>query len=146
MNSCTPPKTFELFLEKRQLRLNRFNDNYNKLVDKIAAGNADSEVFNGEVISLLKTLNDDNVSAIPTIEYEKDTLEKYRASNKKKATLLRKKMREMKNNNSGSLVSKHSFESENEKKRELSIKYSFILVSILLLVFVSIGLILFEKK
>ena len=73
MNSCTPPKTFELFLEKRQLRLNRFNDDYNKIVNKIEAGNAENEELNMEVVSLLKTLNDDNVSAIPTIEYERDT-------------------------------------------------------------------------
>lgn len=146
MNSCTPPKTFELFLEKRQLRLNRFNDDYNKLVNKIAAGNAESEELNLEVVSLLKTLNDDNVSAIPTIEYEKNTLDKYRASNKEKATLLRRKMREMKNNNSGSLVSKHSFESESEKNRQLSIKYSFIIVSTLLLAIISIGLLVFVKN
>lgn len=146
MNSCTPPKTFELFLEKRQLRLNRFNDDYNKLVNKIEAGNAESEELNLEVVSLLKTLNDDNVSAIPTIEYEKNTLDKYRASNKEKATLLRRKMREMKENNSGALVSKKSFESESEKHRELSIKYSFIVVSILLLALVSIGLLVFVKN
>lgn len=146
MNSCTPPKTFELFLEKRQLRLNRFNDDYNKLVNKIEAGNAESEELNMEVVSLLKTLNDDNVSAIPTIEYEKNTLDKYRASNKEKATLLRRKMREMKENNSGALVSKQSFESESEKHRELSIKYSFIIVSILLLALVSIGLLVFVKN
>lgn len=146
MNSCTPPKTFELFLEKRQLRLNRFNDDYNKIVNKIEAGNAENEELNMEVVSLLKTLNDDNVSAIPTIEYEKNTLDKYRASNKEKATLLRRKMREMKEKNSGALVSEQSFESESEKHRELSIKYSFIIVSILLLALVSIGLLVFVKN
>lgn len=143
MNSCTPPKTFDIYLKQRQLRLNRFNENYNKLVDNISAGNQDSEELNGRVISLLKTLNEDNISAIPNIEYEKNTIEKYRASNKEKATNLRRKMREMKNKNSGALVSKQSFESEREKKSELSIKYSFILVSILLLVLVSLGLLMF---
>ena len=84
MIQCTPPKSFELYLKSRELKLNRFNENYKKLTDKLLADSNSNENINNEIIVLFKNLNEDNETSIPSIKYEKDTLEQYRKSTKRK--------------------------------------------------------------
>jgi len=103
-NSCTPPKSFDVFLERRQLTLNRHNDNYNKIVEKLVGGNLNNVPLNNEVLVLFNEINNDNVSVVPNIEYELNTLEKYRKSTQEKTNTLKKVHRKLKNNNSSALV------------------------------------------
>lgn len=145
-SSCTPPKSFELYLKSRELKLNRFNENYKKLTDKLLADSNSNENINNEIIVLFKNLNEDNETAIPSIKYEKDTLEQYRKSTKEKSKMLKDKLHDLKADNSGALTTKDSLEVNINKNRELSIKYSFIVISILVLILVSIGLLVFTKK
>ena len=77
-NSCTPPKSFDVFLERRQLTLNRYRDNYNKLTEKMCVDNLNNVPLNNEVMALFRDLNRDNETVVPAIEYELNTLDEYR--------------------------------------------------------------------
>ena len=145
-NSCTPPKSFDVFLERRQLTLNRHNDNYNKIVEKLVEGNLNNVPLNNEVLVLFNEINNDNVSVVPNIEYELNTLEKYRKSTQEKTNTLKKVHRKLKNNNSSALVASDKLKTNIEKNKELSIKYSFLIISILLLFFASVGILVFVNK
>jgi hypothetical protein len=145
-NSCTPPKSFDVFLERRQLTLNRHNDNYNKIVEKLVGGNLNNVPLNNEVLVLFNEINNDNVSVVPNIEYELNTLEKYRKSTQEKTNTLKKVHRKLKNNNSSALVASDKLKTNIEKNKELSIKYSFLIISILLLFFASVGILVFVNK
>jgi hypothetical protein len=145
-NSCTPPKSFDVFLERRQLTLNRHNDNYNKIVEKLVGGNLNNVPLNNEVLVLFNEINNDNVSVVPNIEYELNTLEKYRKSTQEKTNTLKKVHRKLKNNNSSALVASDKLKTNIEKNKELSIKYSFLMISILLLFFASVGILVFVNK
>jgi len=143
---CTPPKTFELYLQKRELKLNRFKDNYSNLVQKLISGNSNNVKLNEDVLNLFREIYNDNINVIPTIEYERDTIAKYKKDKLERSNRLRDKLSKLKKNNSGSLVIKSSLESNVDKRHELSIKYSFIVISILVLVVASIALLVFNKK
>ncbi len=39
MTTSSPPKSFDVFLNRRQLTLNRFEDNYSKLVTQLVESN-----------------------------------------------------------------------------------------------------------
>lgn len=143
---CTPPETFELYLQKRELKLNRFKDNYSNLVQKLISGNSNNVKLNEDVLNLFREIYNDNINVIPTIEYERDTIAKYKKDKLERSNRLRDKLSKLKKNNSGSLVIKSSLESNVDKRHELSIKYSFIVISILVLVVASIALLVFNKK
>ena len=102
--SCSPPKSFDVFLERRQLTLNRFEDNYGKIVEELVASNLNNIPLNNQIIDLFKELNEDNVSVVPNIEYELNTLEEYRKTAKEKNETLKKINRRLKRNSSSALV------------------------------------------
>ena len=143
---CTPPETFELYLQKRELKLNRFKYNYSNLVQKLISLNSNNVKLNEYVLNLFREIYNDNINVIPTIEYERDTIAKYKKDKLERSNRLRDKLSKLKKNNSGSLVIKSSLESNVDKRHELSIKYSFIVISILVLVVASIALLVFNKK
>lgn len=145
-NSCTPPKSFDVFLERRQLTLNRYRDNYNKLSEKLCLGNLNNVPLNNEVIALFRDLNRDNETVVPAIEYELNTLNEYRKTTEEKGKLLKKHQRKLKSNNSNALVTQDKLTNNLDRNRELSIKYSFLIVSILVLFFASIGILIFVNK
>lgn len=145
-NSCTPPKSFDVFLERRQLTLNRYRDNYNKLTEKMCLDNLNNVPLNNEVIALFRDLNRDNETVVPAIEYELNTLNEYRKTTEEKGKLLKKHQRKLKSNNSNALVTQDKLTNNLDRNRELSVKYSFLIVSILVLFFASIGILIFVNK
>ena len=144
--SCSPPKSFDVFLNRRQLTLNRFEDNYNKVVNKLVESNLNNVPLNNEIIGLFKDINQDNMSVVPNIEYELNTLEEYRKTSKEKSNTLKKIHRKLKRNNSSALVAEKKLDNNVEKNSELSVKYSFLIVSILVLILASIGILVFVNK
>lgn len=145
-NSCTPPKSFDVFLERRQLTLNRYRDNYNKLTEKMCLDNLNNVPLNNEVIALFRELNQNNETVVPAIEYELNTLNEYRKTTEEKGKLLKKHQRKLKSDNSNALVTQDKLTNNLDINRELSIKYSFLMVSILVLFFASIGILIFVNK
>lgn len=145
-NSCTPPKSFDVFLERRQLTLNRYRDNYNKLTEKMCLDNLNNVPLNNEVIALFRDLNRDNETVVPAIEYELNTLDEYRKTTEEKGKLLKKHQRKLKSDNSNTLVTQDKLTNNLDINRELSIKYSFLIISILVLFFASIGILIFVNK
>ena len=145
-NSCTPPKSFDVFLERRQLTLNRYRDNYNKLTEKMCLDNLNNVPLNNEVIALFRDLNRDNETVVPAIEYELNTLNEYRKTTEEKGKLLKKHQRKLKSDNSNALVTQDKLTNNLDRNRELSVKYSFLIVSILVLFFASIGILIFVNK
>ena len=144
--SCSPPKSFDVFLNKRQLTLNRFEDNYSKLVTQLVESNLNNVPLNNEIIGLFKDINQDNMSVVPNIEYELNTLEEYRKASKQKSNTLKKINRKLKHNNSSALVAEKKLDNNIERNSELSIKYSFLLVSIIVLIIASVGILVFVNK
>lgn len=144
--SCSPPKSFDVFLERRQLTLNRFEDNYGKIVEELVASNLNNIPLNNQIIDLFKELNEDNVSVVPNIEYELNTLEEYRKTAKEKNETLKKINRKLKRNSSSALVVEQKLDNNIDKNSELSVKYSFLLVSILVLIVTSVGILVFVNK
>ena len=144
--SCSPPKSFDVFLNRRQLTLNRFEDNYNKLVTQLVESNLNNVPLNNEIIGLFKDINQDNMSVVPNIEYELNTLEEYRKASKQKSNTLKKINRKLKHNNSSALVAEKKLDNNIERNSELSIKYSFLLVSIIVLIIASVGILVFANK
>lgn len=144
--SCSPPKSFDVFLNRRQLTLNRFEDNYNKLVTQLVESNLNNVPLNNEIIGLFKDINQDNMSVVPNIEYELNTLEEYRKASKQKSNTLKKINRKLKHNNSSALVAEKKLDNNIERNSELSIKYSFLLVTILVLIIASVGILVFVNK
>ena len=144
--SCSPPKSFDVFLERRQLTLNRFEDNYGKIVEELVASNLNNIPLNNQIIDLFKELNEDNVSVVPNIEYELNTLEEYRKTAKEKNETLKKINRRLKRNSSSALVVEQKLDNNIDKNSELSVKYSFLLVSILVLIVTSVGILVFVNK
>jgi len=144
--SCSPPKSFDVFLNRRQLNLNRFEDNYNKVVNKLVESNLNNVPLNNEIIGLFKDINQDNMSVVPNIEYELNTLEEYRKASKQKSNTLKKINRKLKHNNSSALVAEKKLDNNIERNSELSIKYSFLLVSIIVLIIASVGILVFVNK
>jgi hypothetical protein len=144
--SCSPPKSFDVFLNRRQLTLNRFEDNYNKVVNKLVESNLNNVPLNNEIIGLFKDINQDNMSVVPNIEYELNTLEEYRKASKQKSNTLKKINRKLKHNNSSALVAEKKLDNNIERNSELSIKYSFLLVSIIVLIIASVGILVFVNK
>jgi len=144
--SCSPPKSFDVFLNRRQLTLNRFEDNYNKLVTQLVESNLNNVPLNNEIIGLFKDINQDNMSVVPNIEYELNTLEEYRKASKQKSNTLKKINRKLKHNNSSALVAEKKLDNNIERNSELSIKYSFLLVSIIVLIIASVGILVFVNK
>ena len=144
--SCSPPKSFDVFLNRRQLTLNRFEDNYNKVVNKLVESNLNNVPLNNEIIGLFKDINQDNMSVVPNIEYELNTLEEYRKTSKEKSNTLKKINRKLKRNNSSALVAEKKLDNNVEKNSELSVKYSFLIVSILVLILASVGILVFVNK
>ena len=144
--SCSPPKSFDVFLNRRQLTLNRFEDNYSKLVTQLVESNLNNVPLNNEIIGLFKDINQDNMSVVPNIEYELNTLEEYRKASKQKSNTLKKINRILKHNNSSALVAEKKLDTNIERNSELSIKYSFLLVSIIVLIIASVGILVFVNK
>ena len=144
--SCSPPKSFDVFLNRRQLTLNRFEDNYNKVVNNLVESNLNNVPLNNEIIGLFKDINQDNESVVPNIEYELNTLEEYRKTSKEKSNTLKKIHRKLKHNNSSALVAEKKLDNNVEKNSELSVKYSFLIVSILVLILASVGILVFVNK
>ena len=144
--SCSKAPYFKKFLSKRAEERETYEEEYNKLLKSLQEGYYNDKIINEKVLEILKKINENNESIIPTVKYEKDTINAYLIATDDKRRELRKLLKKMRKE-SGETYKTQEFTTVNEeKKNKLSLKFSMLSVSIVVLFLVGVGILVFTKK
>ena len=144
--SCSKAPSFKEFLSKRAQEREQYENEYNELLDLLQKETYSNKIINEKAKELFKKINENNESIIPTVKYEKDTINAYLIATDDKRRELRKLLKKMRKE-SGETYKTQEFTTVNEeKKNKLSLKFSMLSVSIVVLFLVGVGILVFTKK
>ena len=139
MDSCQK-KLLEDFSEMRTLDKMNYNEEYKKLLEKLNETSfLDKETNNG-ILDLYERVNTDNQKLKKSIEYEISTLQSYLDKIEESSTNLKKIDNYLDENKEVKDLSNEKLVLEEEKRKEISLKFSVLVVSIILLLIIEIGI------
>jgi rubrerythrin len=144
--SCSKAPSFKEFLSKRAEDREAYENEYNELMDLLQKETYSNKIINEQAKELFKRINKDNETIIPTVKYEKQTLNAYLNATNDKRREFRKILRRLRLESGESYKTQEFTQVNEEKKNNLSLKFSMLSVSIVVLFLVSIGILVFTKK
>jgi len=144
--SCSKAPSFKEFLSKRAEDREAYENEYNELMDLLQKETYSNKIINEQAKELFKRINKDNETIIPTVKYEKQTLNAYLNTTNDKRREFRKILRRLRLESGESYKTQEFTQVNEEKKNNLSLKFSMLSVSIVVLFLVSIGILVFTKK
>ena len=72
--SCSKAPSFKEFLSKRAEEREEYENEYNELLDLLQKETYSNKIINEKAKELFKKINENNQTIIPTVKYEKQTL------------------------------------------------------------------------
>lgn len=144
--SCSKAPSFKEFLSKRAEERENYEKEYNELMELLQKNTYSNKIVNEKVIELYKKINASNESIIPTVKYEKQTINAYLIATDDKRRELRKMLKRLRLESGESYKTQEFTQVNEEKKNNLSLKFSMLSVSIIVLFLVSVGILVFTKK
>jgi len=144
--SCSKAPSFKEFLSKRAEDREAYENEYNELMDLLQKETYSNKIINEQAKELFKRINKDNETIIPTVKYEKQTLNAYLNTTNDKRREFRKILRRLRLESGESYKTQEFTQVNEEKKNNLSLNFSMLSVSIVVLFLVSIGILVFTKK
>tara|TARA_B100001093_G_C26618314_1_gene923426 strand:+ start:187 stop:630 length:444 start_codon:yes stop_codon:yes gene_type:complete len=144
--SCSKAPTFKEFLSKRGKEKEELKLEYNKYLELLQKESYGNKILNEKVLELLRKINSNNESIIPTVKYEKNTLKSYINATDDKRRELRSLLKRMKKESGTSYKSQEHAVINEEKKKQLSLKFSILSISIIVLILLGAGILIFGKN
>jgi hypothetical protein len=144
--SCSKAPTFKEFLSKRGKEREEFKSEYDKYLELLQKDSYGNKVLNEKVLELLRKINADNESIIPNVKYEKNTLKSYIRATDDKRRELRGLLKRMKKESGTRYKSQEHAKINEEKKKQLSLKFSILSISIIVLILLGVGILVFGKN
>lgn len=144
--SCSKAPSFKEFLSKRAEEREEYENEYNELLDLLQKETYSNKIINQKAIELFTKINENNQTIIPTVKYEKQTLNAYLTATDDKRKELRKMLKRLRLESGESYKTQEFTQVNEEKKNNLSLKFSMLSVSIVVLFLVSVGILVFTKK
>lgn len=139
MDSCQK-KLLEDFSEMRTLDKMNYNEEYKKLLEKLNETSFLDKETNNSILDLYERVNTDNQKLKKSIEYEISTLQSYLDKIEESSTNLKKIDNYLDENKEAKDLSNEKLVLEEEKRKEISLKFSVLVVSIILLLIIEIGI------